>query len=806
MKTSRFLALLAAASLVLLSSVPVPVHGADIRVTLGQNPDGSFRDNFPCLDTAGKTDCLPPNPLALTVGAIPNQNILSGTSYAANLCGLYVTGTNASIAQCSIINCSLPTGWTATTAVYASFSLAYSGTGTGAASTCQLHVAAAGEQGNSNVFLVSATAPGGTDTLAPTIPVDLQVTPGANSLDWSWNPSTDNHDGTNNGSGVKEYDLVIDGGAPVVVSDAAGTIGPSTQYIVGAPSGTCSTSDSTGTVSITCAGKGVDTSPSEFGARGKSVSGDFVAVLNVATTTNNGNTNAMNGLYAAQTMSATEPFESFFQFSGATVAFPKSVQVKERISAGAVKTVVATCNGDGAPRKLMMARTGSGTVDDQMTYKYSADGTTFALCAQVKRVMPATLIVGPFVSSMLIGTTNTATFNQWSLSTRARLTYHQTTSGASSHSATVRARDRAATPNVSSFSAAVTGTPIAVAIPAKKWHAGYYMSVHPDSTQATRFGWYDQIGTDTHIKGVSIYLRWGQIEGAQGDYSPGITLIRAEIAKLKSLPVPKRFFFRIRSASYNNNPGTCTGTAATYYPAYIIAMGGCGAITSGTSVAFWDPAVNDRYIAMWKAIGAAFDDEPYFEGAAIISETSIGPYNGNFSYTTVLAQWRRLIAEVMPAFPKSNPVFYVNGVNGQKNADDMIAYMYPLQIAQGAPDTCSQSDCITRMPSINTVMGVAPSTSAPFDYRGKMPIMWSSEATEMGYTFNQHPGGYTVSELYDIVENQYHASHFLWYRNIYVGNNNQRWDTPGGALEFIQTHALSHTGCPTIYTQGCDTN
>jgi hypothetical protein len=202
-----------------------------------------------------------------------------------------------------------------------------------------------------------------------------------------------------------------------------------------------------------------------------------------------------------------------------------------------------------------------------------------------------------------------------------------------------------------------------------------------------------------------------------------------------------------------------------------------------------------------QALAKAFDNDPYFEGIAPIRETSAGPVKGNFSLDALYTQWRRLAAATASAFAKSNVVFFVNGMGGQKNVDSFIAYLYPLQVGVGAPDTCGLDLCGEhRLNIVRTLAGLSGGT----DYRGKMPIIWSVEGTELGLGKIGPSGGYTAQEIYDIVTSEPQTSHMLWSRLMYTGTPAQKWDP--GMLNVINSKPLKHVSCPKVYTQGCTTN
>lgn len=837
MKAARFLAL----ALLCLTSV---AYAANIRVQLKANPDGTFTTEYPCL-AVDHSDCRPPDAAVLQWGVIPNQNRVSGGSYSVNLRGLYLTGTNAATATITIINCSLPSGWS-----FATSTLSYSGTGTGSVSTCQAHAEAATETANSNPFIVSAAAPGATDTLAPTIPANCIPVPGINFIELTCDPSTDNHDGTNNGSGVKEYGTSIDGAADAVVSDnGPGIIGASTQYIVGSPTGTCTTSDSAGTVSITCAGTGLDVSPSQFGARGKTVSGDFIATLKVASQTSNGSVFGTAGLMVSADMGATTPYIAYGQ-SGSASFLVNGTTARERITTGAAKSLICQLTGDGTQRYLRIARTG-----DTFTFSDSTDNTTYRACGQQIRVLPASLIVGPYLTSMQAGTTDTATFTQWSLSTRASITTHLVTTGSASHTFKRRSRDLAGTPNVSAYTSIITASPIVSATPAKRWNPGIQIELEPWEVLGGSPSWtttlFDEFQTMNSggVKANAIVLKveWGAIETSRGVYD------WTKIDNAKAAAAARGFKLAILLAgwaqskgSINYNSTSVTSGGAGRLPAYLATDSeftalqqdttstacpgetgshctkGCYYVSLSTSVVMprhWVPNCNDRWIAFVAAVGARYDNDSSIEMIRDYTTSILllpEQWGGDplFSHGGMTVQLKRTIDAFEAALPHTNFTVGLDYYGSDADVGSLLTYMANHHAMISTTDICikhevnlmgTQGQRIYRGAvgghDYRSTNGGIPGMAAAFEIEGR-----TMEKPACALSGTDMTTVLTLIQSYAVAYPNYHQV------VAYVGNseataNKPAWTTSVSGTQtiksFIAGGLVVAGGCPGNYDGGC---
>lgn len=320
-----------------------------------------------------------------------------------------------------------------------------------------------------------------------------------------------------------------------------------------------------------------------------------------------------------------------------------------------------------------------------------------------------------------------------------------------------------------------------------KWNPGHYMQVqrgNGDIVQSTRFGYYDQIAANPDIVGVVVPVRWKALEGAQGNYSAGITMLQAEIEKLKGLTVPKRLYLRIIDLGYNQ-------PASDIFPPYMVNSGAMFQTATSSIWRKWNATYMDSYIAMVTAYAAAFDNEPFFEGLYLIRETAPG-WGGttpppDFSDAAYQTQLRRLALAAKTAWTKTNVIMPTNFMpGGQSEMDSHIAYLASIGVGIGGPDVLPPPHSGTW--AYKTLTGA----SGGHDYRGEIPVQYSIEASELGGSI----GSWTPAQLYDFANNTLRCSHLFWDRNTYQGSVSQQWPA---IMTFIASNPLTYTAPPTVY-------
>ncbi len=346
----------------------------------------------------------------------------------------------------------------------------------------------------------------------------------------------------------------------------------------------------------------------------------------------------------------------------------------------------------------------------------------------------------------------------------------------------------------------------AVSLPSsepKRWNPGHYMqfqvwdSSTDEKKQKKRFRAYDSISNNTQIKGVALRIRWGQLESSKGVYT--FDFLNEEIEKLQSLAVPKQLFIRLIDRAFSKKSGpNCINDG--YFPAYIIDIA-CTETSKGNTARIWDPAVVDRMIALYQAIAAEWDDNPAFEGIYLIRETA---KNGailddpTFSYQAYKQGLKNLVDAADTAFVKSNAVLSMN-FSRQQDAEDMFSHLITTKVGYGGPDTMPDDTCAHWQIRSDKVYN---GTLGDKDHRGAIPSIRSNEGSQMG----GGTGNCVPDEIRDWANDQLHASHLMWTRQNYRGTPEQQWNT--GVLPYINNPAndLTHTSCPTNYTQGCVSN
>ena len=148
-------------------------------------------------------------------------------------------------------------------------------------------------------------------------------------------------------------------------------------------------------------------------------------------------------------------------------------------------------------------------------------------------------------------------------------------------------------------------------------------------------------------------------------------------------------------------------------------------------------------------------------------------------------QLDRLMAETVAAFPTSIVVSPTSWVGSKAETVNHIRYVHSIGGAVGNMDVCP--DC--RMWADQTVRGELGGT----DFRGKMPLVYSVETSELGLDSIGPDGGYTPYEIYRWANHTQRVTHLFWDRNDYAGTPQQQWPA---ILSFIRSNPLTYTQCP----------
>lgn len=321
-----------------------------------------------------------------------------------------------------------------------------------------------------------------------------------------------------------------------------------------------------------------------------------------------------------------------------------------------------------------------------------------------------------------------------------------------------------------------------------KWTPGHYMILETIKTstdvRARHMREIAAIANEKTVQGVKLWIYWGAMEGAKGDYSRGFAIIDQYLDALQRagnkkliLSIQDRIFGGYDPAQINE-----------YFPAYVLRDYGKteGRWQSGqiTMPRMWQAGPMDRYIAMLKAIAARYDAHPNLEMVQT-EETSVSIPSGTNGYTLTAygAQVKRLLSEVRPAFVRTQLRLSTNFYGTDAQMLEMLQFANLLDVAVGGPDVIPNQTI-----QANRIFNQ--------HLRGKAIWVCEVATTSLG----GKEGSFTAEQLYDTCIASKPA-YFLWIRNNWSGGPAQRWDT--GILPFIRSidGAVDRT-CP-ANVEGC---
>lgn len=340
-----------------------------------------------------------------------------------------------------------------------------------------------------------------------------------------------------------------------------------------------------------------------------------------------------------------------------------------------------------------------------------------------------------------------------------------------------------------------------------KWYPGTYVfpgSVKCDSgTQGNDFATIDEIASVPQVKGVYIRWEWSCFEGnTAGDYSAGFARIDAYIAKLA--PLGKKLMLSVWPMYW----GDCSSAEVSQghpnfvpLPAYIQAQSRWVYYCQNSrtyTIAFDQPGVVDRLIALSAALAARYDTnptvvmwEPHEETAGLQGTASLG-----WTWDAAQTQWRRLFAAMATQWRHTIVRDAINWLkdNQSCNADVLASGRAGIAFggADAMPESLMQIMCNYVYRGLDYPSGNINSSFA--DYRETYP--WISE----------HQGGViyrndaaTLQQFQDYDHDTMHARFIIWVKQTWDGGTNRYWNN---VLPFIQgghTPVYS-TACPRGWT------
>ncbi len=295
--------------------------------------------------------------------------------------------------------------------------------------------------------------------------------------------------------------------------------------------------------------------------------------------------------------------------------------------------------------------------------------------------------------------------------------------------------------------------PAQAAFPSK-YNPGHYMryAYEPGKTSNTEFGIIQNI---PQFLGVQIRYAWKDLEPRRGVYN--FAAIEAHLNYLKNMPTPKRLIIEI----LDNGPHR-TAQDETRVPDYLrtaeFENGIFKTLRGNVSTKRWNTNVQTRQIALFKALGARFDKDPYLEGV-VLGETATGISPSEWSQATYTAEkqyagLRRIMLGLKNAFPNTMCIQWINYFNGA-NSQDTAAKIagltqYAFQIGSGFGG-----------PAVD-LRAAIPSYPHYGKYSGSLPLVNGVEWDDWE-TVNPATGQLpTAVELLGFAKSKLHATHLSW--------------------------------------------
>jgi hypothetical protein len=332
-----------------------------------------------------------------------------------------------------------------------------------------------------------------------------------------------------------------------------------------------------------------------------------------------------------------------------------------------------------------------------------------------------------------------------------------------------------------------------------KWHPGHYMSLRGQRKPTIDLPAIDSISTETSLQGVLVEFRWADLETSEGKYD--FSEIDTYLNRIKALKTTKRLVIRLEERSFGSvSPGQHAPVPEYLWtdPTF---QGGDTPMSDGLVARIWVPAVMDRLIALYKALGAKYDSDPQVEGISS-SETAVSfstarPAPGGYSSTALLTQFQRLAIGARQAFPHSMVNIETNFLGSNDQMESLIKTLAENGGTAGGPDTgydgkgASQSELI-----------VSGQRGSGADYRGNVVVKSEVQSPDWkAGVADCNPAG-----IFATAYNTNHSNYVFWDRMTWSSDARQNWST--GILPYIRSiNGKVYTGCPTtLSAMACSAN
>lgn len=323
--------------------------------------------------------------------------------------------------------------------------------------------------------------------------------------------------------------------------------------------------------------------------------------------------------------------------------------------------------------------------------------------------------------------------------------------------------------------AVATATPAPVPTPTptpaptfgKKWHPGHYLNAYWGKDMASSLS---RVTPYTFLKGVSVIHQWRELEPSKGVYD--FSRIESELAAAKA--ANKQLMIQINDRTFWKSWPSCVPDYVKNDPVY---KGGESHYGLKCTALRWVPAVQDRLIALYKALGKRFNNEPNFE-AVFLEEDGVelrGDHMELYSARGYADQEKRGMDALSAAFPNTQVFKFLSW---GPYVGELFEYAYKLGLGVGGPDL---------VPNEKTF-------ASPYypQYAGRMPLEISVQDPRVKMYID---AGGTVESLFDfgvLDPKGYNANYIIWDQPEYTTLSYKR-----EILPMLQSHnGYINSSCP----------
>lgn len=344
-----------------------------------------------------------------------------------------------------------------------------------------------------------------------------------------------------------------------------------------------------------------------------------------------------------------------------------------------------------------------------------------------------------------------------------------------------------------SVKSGTTSTQATTAWPGVKWHPGHYILLYSNQSEPYYFNTVlKELGTYPEFKGVQKKYFWNKLETQYGVYD--FSEIRSDLANLAK--INKQLVLAVQAESFI--------TYDKLVPGYLLTSeydGGVYPIKTGKgyNVAYYNSKVQDRMIALVKALAKEFDSNPNLE-AITFEETSPSRTDTEWNQahlTNYIDGMMNIAVAAKKAFHNTNVIQYVN--YPETSLPYIVSTLMTNGVGMGGPDVYRNNPYLakgvyTYYPQIFSILPIG------------MSVDYSNYQSSVGVN---GPVDYpSIASIHQFAVEKLKPNYMFWLRRAETTNGAHYWkdvlnyfnqydwksDPAGGMI----------TKCPTAIVK-CDT-